>query len=906
MSPVMRPTDFPHLSDSPSSDLLAARDAALRDSYRESAALYGLRAADLRAEIDELRRIKRLREESLSWRITAPLRWVRSLSLGRMPSGRPLSNAPDRVRALWQSGGLRAVIGTLLSEGRSKRFLAVDSADDQAIRRYKAPLKTGQTPLAPHILIIAELGLRQCAKYRVWQKRTFLESLGWRVTVVDWRMTKLAWATLQTCSAVIFYRTPGFDSVLALVNEAHRLELSPWWEVDDLIFDADEYRQNGNIETLPASERELLLFGVTLFRRCLMACNRAIASTESLAAAMRQVGVDDVAVLENALDEQTLRFAEGALAQAQHDPSRIWVCYGSGTNTHDADLLQAAPGLLMAMQQMPELGIRLFGPVRLPSEFDAFGERVERRDGLDYAHYLRELACTDISIAPLENTLFNDAKSNIKFLEAAILGLPTVCSPRSAFMTVLHPGENGMVATTSQEWAEAIVRLARDPALRYRLGGQARQDVLDRYAPDIMTRTQAARIFGQPQARRGDAMRVLMVNVYFAPRSFGGATMIVEEMSRRLRQDGLEVGVFTTEVSQESAFEAGHRYQVDGIDVLAVPGAVEGDALGSLDNPDAAASFAAWLVAFRPDIVHIHALQGMGVGLLRVCEEYGVPYVITVHDAWWLCDRQFMVREDGRYCFQKTIDLQICQTCVPHARHLASRAVIMQHGLKNAALILSPSATHRDLYIANGVDPSRVVVNANGFRWSARPRKPRPVGAPLRFGFVGGTEDLKGYSLLRRAAGAVARADWSLIVVDNKLNLGIRSIDPEDWHIEGQFRIRPAYTQDTMDDFYDEIDVLLFPSQWKESFGLTVREALARDVWVIATAPGGQAEPIEDGINGTLIDLDNHPETLMTAMTALLAAPSRFDGYVNPLKDRLPHYETQATELREIYARILN
>ena len=82
------------------------------------------------------------------------------------------------------------------------------------------------------------------------------------------------------------------------------------------------------------------------------------------------------------------------------------------------------------------------------------------------------------------------------------------------------------------------------------------------------------------------------------------------------------------------------------------------------------------------------------------------------------------------------------------------------------------------------------------------------------------------------------------MLIDNTLNLGFASIDGA---IGGQWArswCEPAYRQDEMDAFFSAIDVLLFPSQWKESFGLTVREALARDVWVIATDCGGPAEAI--------------------------------------------------------------
>ena len=81
-----------------------------------------------------------------------------------------------------------------------------------------------------------------------------------------------------------------------------------------------------------------------------------------------------------------------------------------------------------------------------------------------------------------------------------------------------------------------------------------------------------------------------------------------------------------------------------------------------------------------------------------------------------------------------------------------------------------------------------------------------------------------------------------------------------------RFRIEPAYSQDTIDHFFSEIDVLLFPTQWKESFGLTVREAVLRDVWVIATDAGGVSEDIIDGENGTIIPFDSGVEELSRAI----------------------------------------
>ncbi|GFE94032.1 hypothetical protein DmAi_20910 [Acetobacter persici] len=914
---------------------------ALSASYRASARIQGMRVDGLLHEAGSLRHALETQRHTLSWRVTAPLRVVRHLMKGQLPTGQKIPVVYQRVREIYQDEGLQGVtqrlqarlpgtrLGRMVARYRSagqKPAPAQESASQNPALKHSAelrpitpeerqkaleavytrPLEAGTLEqLTPRILIIAELTLRQCAKYRVWQKEEQLRSLGWTVDVVDWRDAQKALSALQLCTEVIFYRVPAFESVENLLHETRRLGLSPWWEVDDLIFSAELYQENGNLQTLDTAEQKQILFGVRLFRKCLLSCDRAIASTRVLAQAMLDAGIPSAVVIENALDQQTIEIAESLSERGvpPHDTKQeIRIVYGSGTKTHDADFRVAASGILAAMQRDSRLTLHIIGDLTLPESFEAVKERVQTLAGRDYAAYLGLLAQADITIAPLEPTIFNDAKSNIKFLEAAILKISSVCSPRDAFLQVMQDGKNGLLAEEETQWRDAILRLAAEPDLRAQLGQQAYEDVLDRYSPAQIARQQVLPVFGRPVDKRPAAtLRVLCANVYFTPRSFGGATFVAEEMVRRLqRLPDMDVSVVTSRPELHNRGNASIRYSAEGGLVLGVRVPPDHDRVGALDNEAATDLFRGWLAAVKPDVAHFHATQGLGLGMLRACIEAGVPYIVTVHDAWWLCERQFMVKADGQYCFQEKINQRVCQMCVPEARHLSERAEMMRAALEGAALLLSPSETHRQLFIANGISPERILVNRNGFVWPAQPRTPRKPGSPLRFGYVGGTEDIKGYSLVRRAFQALADSNWELRVVDNKLNLGIRSVYTESWKVKGTVTTIPAYKPETMDAFFDGIDVLLFPSQWKESYGLTVREALARDVWVIATGPGGQSEDLVDGVNGTVIAIDGRPETLQKAVEALLKNPERLTGYVNPFKQQLATFEEQAAELEGI------
>jgi glycosyltransferase involved in cell wall biosynthesis len=881
------------------------RLAALARQAGLSASLQAYRAAAYHGEARAFRQGLRAVRTSFFWRITAPFRIALDLARGAGPTGSQGAVLLRRFIGLARHQGWRAAwdrVGAYrahqrriaAAEARAARALPPVQAD-----AYDAPIDIDpQTVLAPCVLIIAELTLPQCAKYRVWQKQEFFRALGVACTVVDWRETLSCLSEASLATRVILYRVPGFPAQMQMIAALKRMRLHLTWEVDDLIFDRALFLQNRNIDSLDKDMRDGIISGVDLYRNCMLACDAAIASTETLADAMRQSGARDVAVVENALDRETLLLAEAARAASVRHGDGVVIVYGSGTKTHDADFACAAPALLEVMRARGQVRLRVVGELKLAGAFDEFGARVERLPAVPYAAYLGLLAAGDISIAPLEATLFNDAKSNIKFLEAAILGVASVCSPRASFLPVVIDGETGLLAEGDAAWRDTLLRLIDDPALRARLGAASRAAALARYAPDSVARDQVQPLVAAIDRRGAPGLRVLMANVYFWPRSYGGATIVAEAMARRLAARGDTEVFVATCVDRGPHQMALRRYEHGGCQIFAVPVVEDGDAIGQFDNPAVADMFGTILDSVQPDVVHLHSVQWLSATIAQACRARGIPYVITLHDAWWLCPRQFMVTAEGKYCGQTAIDIHVCQACEPGQMHLRLRRDVLLEALHGAALLLSPSEAHRALYLANGISPARVKVAPNGVRWPApdTKRAPRPV---VRFAYVGGDVAVKGFPLVRAAFEAIARPDWELVLVDNTLNLGFGSVATQTWKVRGRIEVVPAYGQDDLDQFFAGIDVLLFPSQWKESFGLTVREALLRQVWVVTTDGGGAAEAVTDGVNGTIIPLDGKPDGLRAAIEAILQDPPWLvaDERRSALNETVLSYEDQAASL---------
>ncbi|MCE9582981.1 MAG: glycosyltransferase family 4 protein [Planctomycetes bacterium] len=93
-----------------------------------------------------------------------------------------------------------------------------------------------------------------------------------------------------------------------------------------------------------------------------------------------------------------------------------------------------------------------------------------------------DVASFDIGLAPLPDDPWSRGKCATKLLQCMAARVACVASPVGAHSDIVKEGANGFLAATTEEWAEKIARLAKDPALRDRLGDAARETVAKEYS----------------------------------------------------------------------------------------------------------------------------------------------------------------------------------------------------------------------------------------------------------------------------------------------------------------------------------------------------------------------------------------------------------------------------------------
>jgi glycosyltransferase involved in cell wall biosynthesis len=99
-----------------------------------------------------------------------------------------------------------------------------------------------------------------------------------------------------------------------------------------------------------------------------------------------------------------------------------------------------------------------------------------------------DLGAADIGISWLADIPFNRGKCGLKVLQYMAAGLPVVGNPIGITPELVIHGKTGFLASTPEEWAEAIKRLAENPELRRQMGAAGRKVVEERYSVGAWSR----------------------------------------------------------------------------------------------------------------------------------------------------------------------------------------------------------------------------------------------------------------------------------------------------------------------------------------------------------------------------------------------------------------------------------
>lgn len=287
----------------------------------------------------------------------------------------------------------------------------------------------------------------------------------------------------------------------------------------------------------------------------------------------------------------------------------------------------------------------------------------------------------------------------------------------------------------------------------------------------------------------------------------------------------------------------------------------------------------------KPDIIHIHTLMGLTQSFISFSKVIGAKSIFTTHDYFGLCPRVNFINYQKKICESPTGDN--CSKCninapnntflrirnsdfvlrnktlfslllefkklvtnkskthkfTPAAASSANYIRLLDHYnklLKMMDLLHYNSSVAKDVYDKHFGDSQNHIiqpVSHNGIIDNRKRRSFDPKN--IKFGFIGSTEDYKGYPILKAAFESLSNVDinnWTLSVWGSNI---ITTNSHPSIHARGTFK---HFEQDQV---YSDIDVLIVPSIWKETFSLVALEALSYGIPVLVTTNVGAKDIIQ-------------------------------------------------------------
>jgi len=287
---------------------------------------------------------------------------------------------------------------------------------------------------------------------------------------------------LSEFSLLVFCRAGYEPALFRFLSVAERLRIPIVFDIDDYVFEPQIATEKfvDSIRFVPKGEIDAYHRGVYAYRAMILASQFATFPTKFLVERGEELKRPSF-LLPNGLDRDYLT------AQPRewgHAAAAAIIGYTPGTRTHQKDIRVAAAAIARVLMENPSAVLRIVGFLEIDEieEWQNCRAQIERDPTVGRRYVRQKTAEFDVNIAPVElNNPFTEAKSELKYFEAACLGVPTVASATAVFRDAIRHGETGFVASSEGDWYTALTALVRDLSLRRRIGTAAREHALSTY-----------------------------------------------------------------------------------------------------------------------------------------------------------------------------------------------------------------------------------------------------------------------------------------------------------------------------------------------------------------------------------------------------------------------------------------
>jgi glycosyltransferase involved in cell wall biosynthesis len=340
------------------------------------------------------------------------------------------------------------------------------------------------------ILALVDSPDHVCCRYRIRAFTNPLQNAGWSLVCQGLERGLLP-------RLFQLRRAAQFDAVVL------QRKLLPMWQLrilrqasrhlvfdfDDAVLFRDSYDRRG-----PKSGWRFRRFAQTI-----RLVDTVVAGNDFLADCALRAGasVERVHVIPTCVDPE--RYTVACHESSPRPVDLVWI--GSASTLRG---LEEAGAIWERLRKaIPHLSLRIICD-RFPESFPLRIIPVAWNEGTEAT----ELAAGQIGIGWLPDDHWSRGKCGLKVLQYQAAGLPVVANPVGSHSEMIRTGETGILATTGDEWVDAVTSLAGDAGLRRKMGSLARQQVNSNYSISAWAEAFVTSMTGMPRAAFGSSWKI--------------------------------------------------------------------------------------------------------------------------------------------------------------------------------------------------------------------------------------------------------------------------------------------------------------------------------------------------------------------------------------------------------------
>ncbi|HMT02227.1 MAG TPA: glycosyltransferase [Burkholderiales bacterium] len=269
---------------------------------------------------------------------------------------------------------------------------------------------------------------------------------------------------IDNCDLLIICRVKYSNHINSMIIKAKNRGIRVIFDVDDLIFDVNYVHLILNTldQKLDTYAWDFWFAYIGRIGATLKLCDSAITTNKFLANMIGEFAKIPTHVIPNFLNKEQLEVShkiyEYKTKSSFKRNDSICLGYFSGTPSHNKDFGLLTKSLIEIFKRNANVNLRIVGFMDVNSELNKYKERIELCPLQDFINLQRLIGEVEINLIPLQNNVFTNCKSELKYFEAAICGTLSIASPTFVYKECIQDGYNGYIANDI-EWVDKILHL---------------------------------------------------------------------------------------------------------------------------------------------------------------------------------------------------------------------------------------------------------------------------------------------------------------------------------------------------------------------------------------------------------------------------------------------------------------